>query len=165
MPATKAGEKREEQQNHFAFSVIYKTIPKPNELKPLNIQLLSVNGRKALPPMTQRLLLIVQTYWIMLNMHQNIVFNIALERFENSLLLDPYVACYQNFSWHDRCRSTLQKVISMSSTKGKWLQFEIQRKNITMRSPRKEENKLHHITFYDTKWDVGNVISLTWFIL
>lgn len=30
---------------------------------------------------------------------------------------------------------------------------------------RKTSCKLHHITFYDTKWDVGNVISLTWFIV
>lgn len=61
VPATKAGGKREEQQNNFYFGVFYKAFPKPKELKALNIQLLSVKGRKALPPMTRRLLLIVQT--------------------------------------------------------------------------------------------------------
>lgn len=34
VPATKAGEKGEEQQNNFDFSVSYKKIPKPNELQP-----------------------------------------------------------------------------------------------------------------------------------
>lgn len=64
MPVTKAGEKREEQQNHFDFNIFYKSIPKPNQLKCLNMQLLYVNSSKALSHMTQRLLLIVQTYLV-----------------------------------------------------------------------------------------------------
>lgn len=64
MPVTKAGEKREEQQNHFDFSIIYKSIPKPNKLKPLKMQFVHVNSSKVLSHMTQRLLLIVQTYFI-----------------------------------------------------------------------------------------------------
>lgn len=101
-------------------------------------------------------------------MQQNIVFNIARESFENSLLPNPYVAHYQTFSWHDRCRSTLQKVISMSNTKGKQLQFEIQRKNITTRSPRKEENKLqaapHNILRYKMRCGQCNFTYVIHFI-
>lgn len=62
MPVTKAGENREKQQNHFDFSIIYKSIPKPNKLKPLNMQLLYVHSSKVLSRMTHRLLLIAQTY-------------------------------------------------------------------------------------------------------
>lgn len=63
MPVTKAGEKRQ-QQNHFDFNIIYKSIPKPNKLKPLNMQFLYVNSSKVLSRMTRRLLLIVQTYLV-----------------------------------------------------------------------------------------------------
>ena len=71
MPVTKAVEKMEEQQNHFDFNIIYKAIPKPNKLKSLNMQLLYVNRSKVLSRMTRRLLLIVQTYLVSLNMQQN----------------------------------------------------------------------------------------------
>lgn len=59
MPVTKAGEEREEKQNHFDFSIIYNSIPKPKKLKPLNMQLLYVQSSKVLPQVTQRLLPIV----------------------------------------------------------------------------------------------------------
>lgn len=52
-------------------------------------------------------------------MQQNIAFNAALESFENSLLSSSCAEHHQDFSWHDRCTSTLQKVIPVSGTKGK----------------------------------------------
>lgn len=76
----------------------------------------------------------------------------------------PTLHTVKNFGSHGWGRSAPQKIISMPNTKIKYFSALKFRERLSpWKAAGRRENKLHHITFYDTEWDVGHGISLTWF--